>query len=140
MQSYNEYYLNEAISKYVYHVTFTKNVKKIQSSGLKPMQRSNWTKASTNKRYNEEGGVFGFEHPEDSWNWAFNMNWEFKQPISIIRLRRTKDWEIDPSQDINLTMGKGKALRSRNAISATNFIDSFNLNDYERNELIKELS
>lgn len=116
-------------SKYYYHVTFKKNVKKILSSGLKPLQTSNWAKGD-GSRYNQSGGVFAFEHPEDAWKWAFKMNWEFKKPVSIVRIKKSKSWDVDPSADITLQMGKGKALVSNSAIKSSDTVDAFDFDDF----------
>ena len=123
--------LYEAVSKrYVYHVTFTKNVKNIMSQGLKPFQTSNWSKGPGGDRYNEEGGVFAFEHPEDAFKWAFKQKFAFKKPVSIIKMKRGNTWEVDPSQDISLQMGKGKALRSIAAVKAGDMIEAFDFDDF----------
>jgi len=123
--------LYEGVSKrFVYHVTFSKNVKKIKSSGLKPFETSNWVKAGDKTRYNKEGGVFGFEHPEDAFRWAFKQQWEFKKDVAIIKLKRGVSWEIDPSDDISLQFGKGKALRSMAAIKSSDVIESFEFKDF----------
>lgn len=121
--------LTEASFKYYYHVTFKKNVAKIKSKGLNPMQTSNWAKGD-GQRYNEQGGVFAFQHPEDAWKWAFKMNWDFKKPISIVRIKKSKSWEKDPSADINLQMGKGDALQSISAISKSDIKDVFDFDDF----------
>ena len=122
---------NEAISKrFVFHVTFTKNARKIMSGGLNPLQTSNWAKGKEKERYNKQGGVFGFEHPEDAFRWAFKQNYEFKKEVSIIKMKRGKTWEKDPSQDPSLQMGKGKALQSLSAIKPSEMIKSFNLKDF----------
>ena len=123
--------LHEAVNKqFAYHVSFTENAPKIMREGLKPFKTSLWTKAS-GERYNEEGGVFAFEHPEDAFKWAFNQKFEFKKPVSIIKMKRGETWETDPSQDITLQMGKGKALRSLAAIPASDMIKAFDFEDFK---------
>lgn len=124
--------LNEALinSKYIYHVTYTKNVAKIQKQGIKPFHTSNWVKAGTGNRYNEEGGIFAFEHPEDAWKWAFKMQFMDKsKPISIIKLKKTGEWEKDPSEDLMLQLGKGKSLRSIGATKPADFVAAFSLDE-----------
>lgn len=122
-------FINESANSYVYHVTFSNNVPKIQKQGLRPFQTSNWT-TGDGERYNKEGGVFAFAHPEDAFKWAFKTNWEFKKPVSIIRLKRTDQWEKDPSADIMLQMGQGDALRSMGAVGPENFVDSFDFESF----------
>ena len=45
-------------------------------------------------------------------------------------MKRSKSWEIDPSEDIVLQTGKGKALRSRAAIKSNEILDSFDFDDF----------
>ena len=113
------------------NLDLNKNVKNIESEGLKPLQTSNWKKSTDAGRYNKEGGVFAFEHPEDAFKWAFNQQFEFKKDVSIIKIKRGKSWEVDPSEDITLTMGKGKALRSMSAINSNDVVKSFKFNDFK---------
>lgn len=130
MQRFRQY-LNEATSKkFVYHVTFTKNAKKIMAQGLKPLQTSNWGKGADVDRYNTQGGVFAFEHPEDAFRWAFKQNWEFKKPVSIIKMKRGKSWEVDPSEDPTLQMGKGKALQSTSMIKSSDMLQAYEFADF----------
>jgi len=116
---------------YLYHATFTKNVPKIMKQGLQHFKTSNWVKAGTGKRYNEDAGIFAFEHPEDAFKWAFKMNWEFKKDISIVRLKLSDVWEKDPSTDYSL-QGRGRSMRApapRN-IPASDMIDVFHMKDF----------
>lgn len=130
MKTFKQHITEAKSFKYYYHVTFKKNVKKIMGSGLKPLQTSNWIKGS-GQRYNDYGGVYAFEHPEDAYRWAFKMGWEFKKDISIIRMKKSKQWEDDPSEDITLQMGgKGKAIMSKGAVPASQMVDSFDVKDF----------
>lgn len=104
-----------------YHVTFTAHVPRIQTQGLRPHHTSNWVSGS-GERYNTYGGVYAFTHPEDAWKWAFKMSWHFHKPISVLRLKKNPQWVTDPSPDINLTQGKGKALMSSAAIPRTDIV------------------
>ena len=122
--------LFEGVSPYYYHVTFTSKVPAIMSKGLTLFNTSNWKRAGNGERYNQDGGVFAFEHPEDAFRWAFRMNYDFDKPTSIVRIRPISDWGADPSQDIHLQMGQGRALRSQNAIPADQIVDSFDLEDF----------
>lgn len=122
--------LVEGSSQYVYHVTFTDHVPSIMKGGLKPLQTSNWIKAGTGKRYNEEGGVFAFAHPEDAFRWAFSQEFDFKKPVSIVKMKRGDSWEKDPSQDIALQMGKGDALRSIAAVPASDIVGVYDYADF----------
>jgi hypothetical protein len=104
-----------------YHVTFTTNVPRIRTQGLRPHQTSNWVSGS-GERYNPYGGIYAFTHPEDAWKWAFKMSWHFHKPISVLRLKQNTQWVTDPSPDINLTLGKGRALMSPAAIPRTDVV------------------
>ena len=116
--------------KYYYHVTLKSNVSNIKSKGILPFQPSNWTNGD-GKRYNDDyAGVYAFSHPEDAFKWAFKMNWDFKKPTSIIRIKKGNSWRRDPSQDIHLRMGKGKAMMSSKAIPASDFVDSFDQSSF----------
>ena len=124
--------LHEAKSnKFAYHVTFTKHVPNIMKQGLKPLQTSNWKKADKEGRYNEDGGVFAFADPNDAFKWAFKQNWDFKKPVSIIKMKKTDTWDIDPSEDIELQMGEGDALRSMKAVPASEMIEAFDFEDFK---------
>lgn len=98
--------------------------------GLLPFQTSNWVKGANKDRYNEEGGIFAFEHPRDAFGWAFKMQWDHNKPTSIVRIRAGDAWDQDPSQDPNLIMGKGKALVSRGMIKPQSIVDSFELKSF----------
>lgn len=122
--------LFESVAPYYYHATFSNKVPSIQKSGLKPLQASNWKHAGSGERYNQEGGVFAFEHPEDAWRWAFRMKFDFDKPVSIVRIQKSDSWQTDPSQDISLQMGKGRALRSMGAIPPEHIVDAIDLSEF----------
>lgn len=111
-----------ALGKYYYHVTLQKHALKIIKQGIKPLMPSNWVRAD-GTRYNEDGGIFAFEHPEDAARWAFKMAWDTKKKTAIVRLKKTKGWDKDPSGDINIQMGKGKALKRFDSIKASDIVD-----------------
>ena len=52
---------------YLYHATFTKHIPRIMKHGLRQFETGNWVEAGSGKRYNEEAGIFAFEHPEDAF-------------------------------------------------------------------------
>jgi hypothetical protein len=54
--------------KFLYHVTYTKNIPAIKEKGLLPFQTTNW-KTGKGERYGE-GEVYAFEHPQDAVRWA----------------------------------------------------------------------
>lgn len=125
--------LFESENKYLYHVTFTKNVPKIKEQGLLQFQTSNWVKGDADgSRYNEEAGVFAFEHPEDAFRWAFKMDWDFADDdISIVRLNIGEDWGDDPAIDpISQAGAKGRWLRSGRNRKAEEIVDSISLKDF----------
>jgi len=118
--------------KYYYHVTLKSNVKNIKSKGIVPFKPSNWAKGD-GSRYNEDyAGIYAFEHPEDAFRWAFKMTWSFKKPTSIVRIKKSSSWKKDPSDDIQLQMGKGKALMSPKGIPAKDVIDSFDQDSFSK--------
>ncbi len=123
---------SDITDKYLYHVTYTKNVPSIQSKGLIQFQPSNWVRGASDTRYNDEAGVFAFTDAEDAVKWALKMKFDLPdKDISIIRLDMADYWEDDPSQDPMLALtSKGKALRSRRNVSADKIIDSFKLDDF----------
>jgi hypothetical protein len=111
----------------VYHVTFSAHVPAILEKGLLPLQTSNWANGE-GERYNA-GGVFAFAHPMDAFKWAFNQNFQFKKPVSIVKFTRTNDWHKDPSDDITLQMGAGDALRADGFIGPENVIKVVNFDE-----------
>ena len=126
--------------KYLYHVTFTKNVTKKKKKGLIQFQPSNWVKGPGGKRYNDRAGIFAFDHPLDAIQWAQKMEWEFRSQIipdgnddiAIIRLDMQDGEEIwgdDPSDDPMLTR-HGKSYRSSYNIKADKIIDAFNMEEF----------
>jgi len=129
---FREFKTEGAGGQSVYHVTFDKHIPKIKQDGLRPLQTSNWAKAGGDEgtRYNEEGGVFAFADPEDAFKWAFKQQFEFKEPVSILRLKRGNSWEKDPSGDIHLQMGKGEALRSIAAVPASDVEGAYSFTDF----------
>jgi len=132
MKAFRSYITEVKVFKYYYHVTLASNVKKIQAKGIVPFQPSNWVKGD-GSRYNQDyAGVYAFSHPEDAFKWAFKMNWDFKKPTSIVRIKRGSTWRRDPSDDIHLKMGKGKALMSAKAIPSSDIIDSFPLDYFDK--------
>jgi hypothetical protein len=124
---------NEQGSPSLYHATFSKNVPGILKKGLRQFEDSLWVQSGTGERYNEEAGIFAFEHPEDALKWALKMEWEFETPdISIIRFKPNEQWEQDPAMDIGLQLGKGRSLRSLRNVPASDMIDVFPIADFGR--------
>lgn len=122
----------EGLPKYLYHVTFKKNIPSITKAGLEQFHDSNWVRAGSGKRYNEDAGIFAFEHPDDAIRWALKMEWDFDDgPISIVRIESEDFWEEDPAQDIMMkAMAQGRALRSSRNIKADKIIDVFDMEDF----------
>ena len=56
-----------------------------------------------------------------AFRWAHKIEWEFDTPAVIIKLKRGSSWEQDPSPDIMMTMGDGKALESKEPIPPSDF-------------------
>ena len=121
--------------KYLYHVTFTKNVPNIKKKGLVQFQPSNWIKGPGGDRYNNDiAGIFAFDHPEDALNWAGKMEWEFRdidKAISIVRIDMEDFWEDDPAED-PFVSNKGKARYSNRNIKADKIIDAFDMSSIKK--------
>ena len=133
--------------KYLYHVTFKSNIQNIKAKGLEQFHTSLWIKGPDGQRYNDEAGIFAFDHPLDAIQWAQKMEWEFRDDIipnadddiTIIRLDMQDGEEIwgdDPSDDMMLTR-HGKSLRSRQNISADKIIDTFNMEEFGKAGVLK---
>jgi len=124
--------LTEMASKspYVYHVTFSDKVPSIKKKGLLPLQTSNWKKGD-DSRANEEGGVFAFRDPEDAYRWAFKQNWDFKEPVAIVKIKGKDQWDLDPSEDIHLKLGKGEAVRSMERVKPEDIVGSVEFADFK---------
>ena len=117
--------------KYLYHATFTKNIPNIKQRGLLQFQPSNWIKGPGGSRYNEDAGIFAFDHPEDALNWAGKMEWEFRdtnKDISIVRIAMEDIWGDDPADDPFVSR-RGKALRSGANIKADKIVDAIRMDD-----------
>lgn len=114
--------LNEFTDQYIYHATKAANLGKIMQKGLTFFNDSLWVAgANPDERYQEGPSVFAFENPLPAFRWAHKIEWEFKTPAVIIKLKRGDSWELDPSPDIMMTMGDGKALESKVTIPASDF-------------------
>jgi hypothetical protein len=110
----------DATGQYVYHATKAANLGKIMQKGLTFFNDSLWVKASNqDERYQEGPSVFAFENPLPAFRWAHKIEWEYKTPAVIIKLRRGNSWEQDPSEDFMMTMGDGQALESKEMIPAS---------------------
>ena len=131
---------SQTIPKYLYHVTFKSNIQNIKAKGLEQFHTSLWIKGPAGKRYNNEAGIFAFDHHLDAIGWAQKMEWEFRDDIipntdndiAIIRLDMQDGEEIwgdDPSDDMMLAR-HGKSLRSSYNISADKIIDVFNMGQF----------
>ena len=121
--------------KYLYHVTFTKNVPNIKKKGLIQFQPSNWIKGPGGDRYNNDiAGIFAFDHPVDALNWAGKMEYEFRDTdknISIVRIDMEDFWEDDPAED-PFVSNKGKAKYSPRDIKADKIIDVLDMSGIKR--------
>ena len=121
--------INEDSSN-LYHVTFTKKVPNILKKGLEQLHPSNWLAGGGDKRYNEDAGIFAFEHPIDALNWATKMIYEFSEKVSIIKIKMGDDWSQDPSNDISLRFGKGHSMRSSSNVKANDIIEVYNMESF----------
>jgi hypothetical protein len=126
--------------KYLYHVTFKSNIQNIKAKGLEQFHTSLWVKGPGGKRYNQQAGIFAFDHPLDAITWAQKMEWEFRDDIApntndevaIIRLDMQDGeniWGDDPSDDPMLAR-HGKSFRSSYNIKADKIIDAFSMGQF----------
>lgn len=109
--------------RFIYHVTFTDKVPKIQKEGVLLLQSTNWVKEGDKKRYGG-GEVYAFEHPEDAVRWAAKMDWEFNKQmgsgkISVIQAKNDKTWKIDENDPMSQAGSEGSWLNSDEGISAS---------------------
>ena len=112
--------LTEAGGQYVYHATKAANLGAIMQKGLTFFNDSLWVKAADpDERYQDAPSVFAFENPLPAFRWAHKIEWEYKTPAVIIKLKSGNSWGDDPSADFMMTMGDGKALQSLEVIPAS---------------------
>lgn len=117
--------------QFIYHVTRTDAVPSIKDKGLLPMQTSNWVKGDSKERYGN-GEVYAFTDPHDAARWAAKMDMEFNKDmgsgkISVVKLKRTGDWEKDPAQEQSVVEAydsKGQWLRRKAGVSAADIVAS----------------
>jgi len=115
--------ITEAVSgQYVYHATLARNLGKIMQKGLTLFNTSNWVKAGDRQRYQDEPSVFAFAHPWDAYRWAHKIEWEYKEPAVIIKLKRGDTWVRDPSEDFSIQGGTGEPLMSTDPIPAGDIV------------------
>jgi len=116
-------------SKYLYHVTFTKNVSKIKEKGLLPFQTTNW-KTGEGKRYGA-GEVYAFENAHDAVHWAAKMDWDFRKEIggeskggiSIVKIKNNGDWKEDTNDPLAHVGGKGKWFKSESRVTPEDVVE-----------------
>jgi hypothetical protein len=118
---------------FVYHATFTDYIHPIINKGLVPMSSpSNWVKAGQEGRYQQDNpGIYAFESALDAFRWAFHMQWEHKQPASVVQLKDTGTWADDPSDDMMLQTGQGRALYSKQSIPASAVVAVQHFDDFD---------
>jgi len=102
------------LENYLYHVTHTDKVPLIQKKGLLPMQTSNWVKGGGD-RYGQ-GEVYAFTDLKDAIRWAARMDWDFNKnigtgKISVLRFKKSSDWEIDENDPMSQASKKGDWLK-----------------------------
>jgi len=120
--------INEIEGQYIYHATKAANLGKIMQQGLTFFNDSLWVKAADpDERYQDGPSVFAFENPMPAFRWAHKIEWEFDTKAVIIKLKRGNSWEQDPSPDIMMTMGDGKALESKETIPTSDFKSAITL-------------
>jgi hypothetical protein len=115
------------IGQYIYHVTHTARIPKIQRNGLLPMQKSNWVRAGNNERYGE-GEIFAFTSKVDAIRWGARMDWEFNKnmgtgKISIITLRQEGEWAIDDADPLSQATNKGQWIKHVGKVGPENIVE-----------------
>ena len=111
-----------------YHCTLTKNVSRIQKSGILPMQTSNWVKAGDKERYGE-GQIFAFETLHDAARWAGKWDWEISKNIgsgkvSVVSFKTDpKTWEQDTSDPLSQAGARGKWFKKHGHVPPKDIVD-----------------
>ena len=113
--------------QHVYHATFTNRIGKIKEQGVSPLGggTTNWEKAGGG-RYQAEPAVYAFDSPEAALRWAKKMKYEFKEPVSIIKAKRSGQWADDPSADPSF---HGKPIQSPDSIKPDDIVSVTNVED-----------
>lgn len=94
--------------EYLYHVTPTKNIKKIKESGIMPSifqkgGKSNYVNGK-GERYGD-GSVYAHDNYASAIEHAAGVDWDnYKNvgsgKVSVIKIKKNNDWEKDPSEDM----------------------------------------
>ncbi len=128
MKSYKQFLTEETNQEFLYHVTKTSNVKKIQKEGIKPgiiVGKSNFVKASGG-RYGD-GSVYAHTDFTDAVTNALKMDWQHHSEMgnsgkmSVIKFKKIGDWSTDPSEDIN-NKGLWVKQKSHSVINPNNIV------------------
>jgi hypothetical protein len=118
-------FLRESVGATLYHVTLTKNVKKIQSKGILPLQTSNWVQAGTGERYGG-GYIFAFEYLIDAARWAAKWDWEISHKmgsgkVSVMTFTDdVNDWETDDADPLGQSSARGKWMKKHGHVPPQN--------------------
>lgn len=118
-------FLCESASATLYHCTLTKNVAKIKSKGILPLQTSNWVQAGTGERYGG-GYIFAFEHLVDAARWAAKWDWEISHKmgsgkVSVISFTDdVNDWETDDADPLGQASARGKWMKKQGHVPPQN--------------------
>jgi hypothetical protein len=120
-----KHFLCESASATLYHCTLTKNVAKIKSKGILPLQTSNWVQAGTGERYGG-GYIFAFEHLIDAARWAAKWDWEISHKmgsgqVSVISFTDdVNDWETDDADPLGQASARGKWMKKQGHVPPQN--------------------
>ena len=89
--------------EFVYHITPTKNARKIAEEGFNIFADSNYVKAGDGSRYQDSPGVFVFKNPYDAVAFVKRVNWKDEDNFSMIKLRKgNRRYEADKAADFQL--------------------------------------
>ena len=88
--------------EFVYHVTSTKNARKIAEEGFNIFADSNYVRGD-GSRYQDSPGVFVFKNPYDAVAFVKRVNWQDEDNFSMIKLRKgDRRYEADKAADFQL--------------------------------------
>lgn len=131
--NFKEYYLKEKVDFYkvkpgiLYHVTPTKNIEKIKKEGITPQKKASTHGAFGQDIRQQKDAIYAFDAYGGAWSWAFKINFESNQKMSIITFKKTGTWKEDTHWEAQ-TSSVGKWLYKKGTVTPNdiNKIEKFN--------------
>lgn len=111
------------MEKLLYHVTFTRNVRRIKKHGILTFQTTNWVNGN-GSRYGD-GSIYAFESEHDAIRWAAKMDWDHYRKtgsgeiVILSFMGVVEKWEVDHADPLSQCGSKGRWLKSRCPIDPT---------------------